>query len=225
MLVARRHFLLITLGAWALAALARGADAPAPAFEIEPRPEPSRLLLVTPPPILAEPEVARQLTTGLTATLAFRVEVAGVPESEGVGGARVEVRYELWDEVFHVRSLDAGGRAQQVTIASSAELESWWSEQRFVVLEPAPSIAVQPRTARVTLDVVPFSHSEQLDTQRWFEEAVLRNEGAGSEAAQSAQGGNESLGRVFSVLLATSIRRQALMSYRWNVSLPERKSP
>ena len=83
-----------------------------------------------------------------------------------------------------------------------------------------------PNTARVILEVVPFSHSEQLDTRRWFEESVQRAEQDKNEGiSRSAEGGDESLGRVFSVLIATSIRRRAVTSYRWDVDWPGRSSP
>ena len=166
--------------------------------------EADRIVLARLPPVLSDEEVARQLTTGLTATLAFRVEAGAT-----VGGARVEIRYELWDEVFHVLTLGIDGRPNLQTLPSTEALEAWWAKLRLPVLDgDVASNAAQK--VRVILDVVPFSHSEQLDTQRWFEQSVQRAEQGKNEGISHPAEGGESLGRVFSVLIATSIRRQAL---------------
>jgi hypothetical protein len=181
--------------------------------------EGGRVVLGDLPPVLADDEVTRQLTTGLTATLAFRVEVAGI-----VGGCRIEIRYELWDEVFHVTTLEIDRPPASTTLASREALEEWWSRLRLAVVDPTVLDAASrppPQVARVILEVVPFSHSEQLDTQRWFEESVQRAEQGKNEGiSRSTEGGEESLGRVFSVLIATSIRRRAVTSYRWDVAWP-----
>ena len=208
------------LRTWSLLVLITAAAAAAaqPSLELED----GELVLSSLPPVLADAEVTRQLTTGLTATLAFRVEANGV-----VGGARIEIRYELWDEVFHVTTVEIDGRPTRATLTSREALDGWWSGLQLAVLEAADSApGAAPNTARVILEVVPFSHSEQLDTRRWFEESVQRAEQDKNEGiSRSAEGGDESLGRVFSVLIATSIRRRAVTSYRWDVDWPERSSP
>jgi len=208
------------LRTWSLLVLITAAAAAAaqPSLELED----GELVLSSLPPVLADAEVTRQLTTGLTATLAFRVEANGV-----VGGARIEIRYELWDEVFHVTTVEIDGRPTSATLTSREALDEWWSGLQLAVLEAADSApGAAPNTARVILEVVPFSHSEQLDTRRWFEESVQRAEQDKNEGiSRSAEGGDESLGRVFSVLIATSIRRRAVTSYRWDVDWPGRSSP
>jgi hypothetical protein len=178
------------------------------------------------PPILSDDEVARQLTTGLTATLAFRAETSAATSGKMVGGARVEIRYELWDEIFHVATLEIDGPPRRQKIPSWEELELWWSKLDLAVLNISNMSPDRSRQIRLTLDVLPFSHSEQLDTQKWFEESVQRAEQGKNEGiSQSAEGGEESLGRVFSVLIATSIRRQALTSFHWTLPWPQRIVP
>ena len=208
---------MVGLRSWCLLALVTVAAAAAqPSLELED----GKVVLGALPPVLADEEVTRQLTTGLTATLAFRVEAAGA-----VGGARVEIRYELWDEEFYVTTVGIDGRPSRATVPSREALDAWWAGLRLAVFDAGSAPDPAPESARVILEVVPFSHSEQLDTQRWFEESVQRAEQGKNEGiSRSAEGGEESLGRVFGVLIATSIRRRAVTSYRWDVAWPPENS-
>jgi len=174
------------------------------------------------PPILADEEVRRQLTTGLTTTFVFRLE----PQPrEAAAGARVEVRYELWDEVFQVTILAADVRPERLVLESFDELTSWWQQLSLPVMAPG---AKRPTTrgVRVVLDVIPFSQAERDDTERWFSETIGAAARSGSEDAdRSLDDREESLGRVLSVMIATSIQRRALTSYEWALQLPAEVSP
>lgn len=201
---------------WLVIVAAVGAAAAGAQPRLERR-DGARVVLTRLPPVLTEEEVERQLTTGLTTTFAFRLDVPGEPRGGDSGGARVEIRYGLWDEVFLARTVDAEGEHPELALGSMEELVQWWGELELVVLasHPAPG----ERTARVRLEVVPFSRSEQLDTQRWLSDSASRSEGPGSRTE-----GGESLGRVFRVLIATSIQRRPLTEYRWSLTIPAREN-
>jgi hypothetical protein len=206
---------------WVLALVALALPARAqPVLEVDAA---DRLLLTRPPPVLLDARVKRHLTTGLTVTLAFRVEVPAAGGKERVGNARVDVRFELWDEVFHLQRSDLEVRDEPALAPSLEELERWWRNLRLPILDLG-AVRTRATRARVILDVIPFSRAEQLDAQRWLEES-LRRAGTGGDGSRAAEGGEESLDRVVGVLLATSIRRQALTTFRWNVPLPERSTP
>jgi hypothetical protein len=180
------------------------------------------VILSSLPPILAEDEVRKHLTTGLTTTFLFRLE----PQPRGVAaGARVEVRYELWDEVFQVRVLTADGRSESIALPSFEKLASWWQQLSLLVMElDTPRTAA--RDVRVVLDVIPFSQAERDDTERWFSETLGAAARSGAEETdRSLEDQEESLGRVLSVMIATSIQRRALTSYQWNLQLPGERSP
>lgn len=174
------------------------------------------------PPILADDEVRAQLETGLTTTLLFHLEPR---DRDAPTGARVEIRYELWDEVFHVAAVTADGRLERSVLASFEDLGEWWSRLKLVVVAPGTSWRAG-RRARVVLDVVPFSQAERDDTERWFSEVIAAAAGSGREEVdRSPDDREESLGSVLSVLIATSIQRRALTTYQWAVQLPEEGSP
>ena len=166
--------------------------------------------------ILAEEAVARQLESGLTTTFVFRVEAGG----RALGGARVDVRYDLWYEVFEVVAVGSDGRGERVTLAGRAALEAWWSNLELVVAEPGSPAAPLPRELVLVLEVIPFSASEQDDAQRWF----VRSFGAtaardGRRVTDPAERRGDSLEKVLGVLMATSIRSSALFSARWAVAV------
>lgn len=168
------------------------------------------------PPVLDEPAVARHLTTGLTTICVVRVS-GSVAGRKVEGGARIEIRYELWDEVFHVVSLSIDGRRVRARLDSLAGLRAWWRTLELTVLAERLAVPVGTRL-KVQLDVVPFSAEEQRDAQHWFSETLDQAGRTGTEdVGSSVDDRSEALSRVFNVLLATSIGRRALASFRWTV--------
>jgi len=166
--------------------------------------------------VLDEQAVARQLESGLTTTFVFRVEVAG----RLLGGARVDVRYDLWDEVFEVVAVGADGRGERMALAGRKALETWWSGLELVVAEQTSPGTLVPRELVLALEVIPFSASEQDDAQRWF----VRSFGAtatsdGPQVTDPAERRGDPLEKVLGVLMATSIRGSALYSARWAVAV------
>ena len=167
------------------------------------------------PPLLRNGEVRRHLGTGLTTTLAFEVRLGG---GKARGGARIDIRYELWDEIWLVTRADTLGRTQRARFPSFEQLESWWRDLRLEVL-PARTA---PGPAEVRLRVIPFSRSEQLDAQRWFSRSLALPPGQSpSDSAGSVTGLlEEPSGDLFNLLLATSIGRPALQEYEWKLTVP-----
>ncbi len=207
--------------AWPLFLLAAAAAATeAPRIDIEPG---RRLVLAALPPIVDEAEVREHLTTGLTTGFLFRVSVRDPAGGRPGGGARIEIRYELWDEVYHVAAVGIDGAVERRTVASTEELRAWWSSLRLLVLEAPPGLLGRARQAKVQLDVVPFSQTERDDTQRWFSDSLDKaGRSSTEELGQSYDEQPEVLSRAFNLLMATSIGSRALTSYRWSVALPRR---
>ena len=165
------------------------------------------------PEVLSRPEVRRHLTTGLTTGILVRFEARGGDGRAVRGAARVDVRWEPWDEVFHVTVVDGAGVVRRETIGSFERLTAWWSVLEAVVAPASPEPLALPR---VELSVVPFSQAEQRDAQRWFSSAPA------PESADDAQAGpgESRLNGVVDLLIATSIQRRSLVRYRWP-ALPE----
>jgi hypothetical protein len=187
----------------------------------------THVLLSHLPPLSELEGLGDQLDSGLTTTAIFRVEPMERDQIDGqrIGGATVEVRYELWDRQYLVATMGIGGEVGRSTHPSRAALESWWAQLELPVLELAPR-GPTPTHARVTLDFVPFSRSEQLDTQLWLIESVYRAEGTrGNETSRSPDGRSGPVDRILEVLLSTSVRRRATTSASWNVEITVKDSP
>jgi len=197
----------------------RAAPASPPAPAIEAARE--GITLSRLPPILGEEEVRKQLGTGLTTSFAFEATARGATGDKVKGAARVDVRYDLWDEIYIVTRIDASGHATRVTLPSFERLAEWWRDARLVLIRgPATGIAA----VDVRLKVIPFSQAEQLETQRWFSQA-LSAEKAGSAGAVSdaVEDQPESFSQVINLLMATSIGRPALLEYAWKLAVPQGK--
>jgi hypothetical protein len=180
------------------------------------------LALTRLPAILAEPEVRKQLGTGLTTSFVFEATARNAAGVKTKGGARVDVRYELWDEVYIVTRIDASGRAARVVLPSFERLAEWWRDARLVIVRPPASAAA--RSVEVRLGVLPFSQAEQLETQRWFSQALsAEKSGSAGALSEAVEDQPESFSQVLSLLLATSIGRTPLLEYQWNLTLPGRK--
>ncbi|HEX5717085.1 MAG TPA: hypothetical protein VF179_13055 [Thermoanaerobaculia bacterium] len=193
----------------------------APALAAGPvlQPEGGWVVLSGLPSLLHRDDVRKQLDSGLTATLAFEVRTTGASPQKLRGGARVDVRYELWDEVYLVTRLDASGKRERLRFESFDKLGQWWREARLPVL-PLPR-APGPWHAEVRLRVIPFSQAEQRETQRWLTESMTEGgDGGGSADAVSRalEDRPVSFSQVLQLLVATSIGRPALFEQEWKLA-------
>ena len=186
------------------------------AAEPEPRLERrgESLHLVQLPPVLADEEVKRQLSTGLTTTFVFRARGRSVSGRTLEGAARVEIRFEPWDEVYFLQALGRDGRQIRDKLDSPDALARRWRDLDLM-LTPIGS-KVGDGTWRLELDIIPFSRGEQRDTQRWFSESMDRDAGA-EQTARASDERSEALEEVFNLLLATSIGRRAILTYDWQL--------
>ncbi len=173
------------------------------------------------PPLLGDAEVRKQLATGLTTTLAFHVRATVPGRGRVDGGARVDIRYELWDEVYLVTRIDAAGRAVRTSFPSFERLAAWWREVKLDVARLPRAADQPPWRVEVRLRLIPFSQSEQLETQRWFSQALAAEEpGSAGAVSRALEEQPETLGQVLNLLLATSIQRSALLEQEWNLIFP-----
>lgn len=176
------------------------------------------------PGILARPEVKPHLTTGLTTSFVLRAEAADGRGGKARGGARVDVRYELWDEVFLVSAMGIDGRVRRETLPSFERLLAWWRGLELPALPAARLDPVGPWQVEVAVSVLPFSQSEQREAQRWFSESVGAAQGSNAEElSAAAKERGEGFAGVLDLLVATSIKRRSLVRYDWTLTFrPER---
>jgi hypothetical protein len=178
------------------------------------------LVLSSLPTVLARPEVRPHLSTGLTTTFLIAVEAVDGGGKKKKGGGKVDIRYEPWDEVFLVSTLGVDGRLHQESLPSFDRLLAWWKGLALPVLAADPLSTNGAWRVEVHLSVIPFSQSEQRETQRWLADSLGRQ-----EPGDAAPGGRtEPLSGVLDTLLATSIQRRSLVGYDWTlVFQPERR--
>ncbi|MEO1082916.1 MAG: hypothetical protein AAFY88_01600 [Acidobacteriota bacterium] len=198
-----------------LLAPAAFADPPAPRVVRQD----GALRVELPPPVLGDEEIKGQLSSGLTTTFVFRLTGRTTSGAALQGAARVEVRYEPWDEVYFLQALGRDGRETKQTLDSKAALAEAWRSLELV----ATATGAEPAAGRwrVDLDVIPFSRGEQRDTQRWFSESMDSDAGA-EQTARASEDRSQALEEVFNLLLATSIGRRAILSYSWQVEVMSR---
>ena len=174
------------------------------------------------PPVFGEEEVRKQLGTGLTTSFAFEATGRTVGSGKIKGAARVDVRYDLWDEIYIVTRIDATGRAARVALPSFERLAEWWRDARLVLIRGPAAAGLA--SVEVALRVIPFSQAEQLDTQRWFSQALSAEKtGSAGAVSEAVEDQPESFGQVINLLMATSIGRPALLEYSWRLPVPPGK--
>lgn len=179
-----------------------------------------RLLVVSAlPGVLAEPSVKPHLSTGLTTSLVIEVTASDGRGGKARGGGRVDIRYELWDEVFLVNRADASGRSRRESLPSFERLEEWWRRLEIAAL---PTGGLDPGgnwDVKVRVSVIPFSQSEQRETQRWFSDSIGQARGESAEAApgETPAESPDRLSEALDLLIATSIKRRSIVSYAWTV--------
>lgn len=176
------------------------------------------LMLSHLPHILNDAEIHKQLETGLTTSFVFEVTARDAQGAKTRGGARIDVRYDLWDEVYVVTRIDASGRAVRMPALSAEKLGEWWRDARLVVIRPPA--AGRARGIQVRMRVIPFSQAEQLEAQRWFSQALsAEKSGSAGAVSEAVEDQPESLNQLLGLLMATSIGRPALLEYKWNLPI------
>ena len=151
-----------------------------------------------PPAVLQETSVKQQLGSGLTTTFLVAVRQR---DSGRVTAARLEVRYDLWDEVWLVKRVEFDGRTERQRIASAEALETWWHTPVRLFEADADRVPLQ-----VELSVLPFSAAEEDDARAW----ISKSGGVGT-----GSGG----GGLVDALIGTTISAKPITSFRWNVDL------
>lgn len=179
------------------------------------------LLVSALPDILSRPEVRPHLKTGLTTTFAIQVTATDETGAKVKGAGRIDIRWELWDEVFLTAVAGRAGRPRQESLSSAERLAAWW---RGLEIPAAAGLAPGGRwQVKVELSVIPFSRSEQRDAQRWVSDTL--GEGArGSDAGPPPTPGQPrvdsgpALGGVLDLLIVTSIKRPNVATYVWTAA-------
>lgn len=199
-MIARAGLVLLLL----LAGTARAADRAV----ITPQ---GALAITLPGDLLRKKEVKDHLTSGLT-TLFVVATTARDDDADNrgttKGGARIEVRFALWEEQYVVTVIGPTGEEHATKLDSEAELERWWGGNLLIV---SPPRRYGPRVdVRVRLTMLPFSSREQSDTRRWLARTLSASADAGDRApAQSAE--------VLRIVVETSTRRRPLLEREWSV--------
>ena len=150
-----------------------------------------------PSSVLQNASVRKQLGSGLTTTFLLVAR-----EGKNLTGVRLEVRYDLWDEVWLVKRVEFDGKVDRQRLASSEALEKWWRTPVRLLPSTAERVVLQ-----VDLSVLPFSAAEEEDARQW----ITKSGGVGTAAGGS--------GGIVDALIGTTISAKPITSFRWNVDL------
>jgi hypothetical protein len=148
-----------------------------------------RVLVALPPSILKQKEVRARLESALTTTFLVKTKDAN---------ARIEIRYDLWDEVYRVKRIDAAGRAAQ-QIVNAAQLEAWWRTPVDIGRAPAAG------PLDLELVVLPFSAADESDARQW----LSKSGGARDPSIETRS--------VVDALIGTTLNARPIVSYRWTL--------
>lgn len=173
-----------------------------------------------PSQILLNPEVRRILQSGLTTSFVLDVAVLGI---RGNGGhARLDLRYEPWDEIYMVSLAQADGQTVKEKLASFALLVDWWEKLRFKVLPVRALEGLDRPDLKMTLSVMPFSATEEGDARRWFARSIDDSRGTSSPPIGNSPGeARKGPDHLLDALITTSIKRRVLQTFQWTVSIPK----
>lgn len=147
--------------------------------------------------ILQEKSVRKQLGSGLTTTFLIAAH-----QRDAKTGARIEVRYDLWDEVWIVKRVEFDGRVDRQRLASNDALEKWWRTPLRLLATSADRVSLQ-----VELNVLPFSAAEEQDARDW----ISKSGGVGT----AGSGGSA----LVDALIGTTLSAKPITTHRWSVDL------
>jgi hypothetical protein len=203
----RTALALVLLCALAAAAALATAAANDPSARVRPD---GMLIVRLPADLLAHRDVRRQLDSGLTTT--FLITVADSRDRKGA--ARIEVRYEPWDEVYLVTARGIDASAVKARLENFERLTEWWRNTALPVLTSATAVTA----VQLTLEVLPFSIEEQKETQRWLSRAL--GEAHREQAIDPSEvRGTAGASSVLDALIGTSIQRRPILRQRWALAV------
>jgi len=154
--------------------------------------------VVLPAALLSDRDVRRQLGSGLTTTFQL---AAKQRDADRRGVARIEIRFDLWDEVWLVRRIEFDGKEERQRLASRDALEKWWSAPLRLFAAAADRVALT-----VTLTVLPFSAAEGEDARQWISK---------SGGVAATEGGSP----LVAALIGTTLSAKPIRSWRWQTEL------
>ncbi len=195
-------------GWWLLVALAL-----APPVEGDPRLQQrgGDLWLTLSQSVLGEAEVRDYLDSGLTTSLLVRIQFRDGQGQRFEGSARIDLRFEPWDEVYFATVWDLNGMHVQQELKNRAALEQWWRALQLLLYRDKGVAPCRP--TRVSLEVLPFSAQEQNNARNW-----VREVGGTRDGPSGAEGQSTANIQLLNVLVATSMQRKPLMRFTWRVS-------
>ena len=155
--------------------------------------------IALPPSMLEESAIRKQLDSGLTTVFLIVARERGTKNS---GAARVEIRYDLWDEVWIVRKIEIDRRPEQQRLTTFDALTKWWRNTTRIFASAANRV-----TLDVELRVLPFSAAEGKDARDWISKS------GGVASASSGSGG------IVDALIGTTIAARPITTYRWNIDV------
>jgi hypothetical protein len=162
-----------------------------------------RVLVALPDSILKDRNVRSRLESALTTTFILKARLSGASNSSV---ARIEIRYDLWDEVYRVKRIEAPNHIVEQQIAGNALLAQWWRTPIEVA-----RLAGDRGTIEIELTVLPFSAAEESDARQW----LSKSGGAGEPSSDSTG--------VVDVLIGTTLSARPIVSYHWSAEIVARR--
>lgn len=147
-----------------------------------------------PDSVLAHAAVKKQLESALTTTFLVVGRVRGTPQTVAT---RLEIRYDLWDEVYHVRRVGSD-RKQDAQRVTQEQLAKWWRTPLRVA-----AIGARAAIVDVEVTVLPFSAAEEDDARQWL------SKGGGVTRSNQSAG-------VVDALIGTTISAKPLVTFHWS---------
>ncbi len=175
--------------------------------------------------LLEDASVRKKLYSGLTTT--FELE-SRYSQTDDAHYAVLQVRYEIWEEVFVISRVDADGQVGRFRFADLAQTAAWLTEDPLRIAPTPQSTGRTGPGGRLTCRVrlIPFSQSEGRLAEDWFAK-VLRvpdavTTGQSDASRERALDDSSDGGGIFEVLMSKSIRRKSIRSVRWQWRLDGR---
>jgi len=141
--------------------------------------------------------------------------VPAPPSGEERGETAITIRFEPWEEIYHIGQVGESG-TRQWHLAGAEALGAWWRDHTLVLF---PVVSERPGEVHLVMEVAPFSEGERREAFNRFSKpgpAPFETK-EGSPPSGDRPGGGPPGNEIINLIIRSSANRPTMFRFSWKL--------